>query len=83
MFTVYILFSETADKFYIGFTSEPVEERLRKHLSNHSGFTAKTKDWKIVHTEQFENKSEALQREKEIKNWKSKSRILKLISSAG
>ena len=35
MFTVYILFSETADKFYIGFTSEPVEERLRKHLSNH------------------------------------------------
>ncbi len=83
MFTVYILFSETADKFYTGFTSEPVEERLRKHLSNHSGFTAKTKDWKIVHTEQFENKSEALQREKEIKNWKSKSRILKLISSAG
>ncbi|HAV02945.1 MAG TPA: excinuclease ABC subunit C [Chryseobacterium sp.] len=83
MFTVYILFSETADKFYTGFTSELVEERLRKHLSNHSGFTAKTKDWKIVHTEQFENKSEALQREKEIKNWKSKSRILKLISSAG
>jgi len=83
MFTVYILFSETADRFYIGFTSGPVEERLRKHLSNHSGFTAKTKDWKIVHTEQFENKSEALRREKEIKNWKSKSRILKLISSAG
>jgi len=83
MFTVYILFSETADRFYIGFTSELVEERLRKHLSNHSGFTAKTKDWKIVHTEQFENKSEALQREKEIKNWKRKSRILKLISSAG
>ncbi len=83
MFTVYILFSETTAKFYIGFTSKPVEERLRKHLSNHSGFTAKTKDWKIVHTEQFENKSEALQREKEIKNWKSKSRILKLISSAG
>ena len=83
MFTVYILFSETADKFYIGFTSEPVEERFRKHLSNHSGFTAKTKDWKIVHTEQFENKSEALRREKEIKNWKSKSRILKLINSAG
>jgi len=83
MFTVYILFSETADRFYIGFTLAPVEARLRKHLSNHSGFTAKTKDWKIVHTEQFENKSEALRREKEIKYWKSKSRILKLINSAG
>jgi putative endonuclease len=55
-----------------------VHERLRKHLSNHSGFTAKAKDWKIVLTEQFSNKSDAYKREMEIKSWKSKKRIAQL-----
>ncbi|HAV02944.1 MAG TPA: hypothetical protein DCW95_07120 [Chryseobacterium sp.] len=32
MFTVYILFSETTAKFYIGFTSEPVEKRLQRNF---------------------------------------------------
>jgi len=32
MFTVYILFSETADKFYIAFTSEPVDERSQRNF---------------------------------------------------
>ena len=44
----YILYSETLDKFYIGHTCENLNERLTKHLSNHKGFTAKVKDWKIV-----------------------------------
>ena len=43
----YILFSASANKFYIGHTTEPVQERLKKHLANHTGFTAKFKDWKI------------------------------------
>ena len=75
----YILHSKILDKFYIGHTSENLEERLRKHLSNHKGFTAKTKDWNIVHFEEFQTKSEAYKREIEIKAWKSKIRIKKLI----
>ncbi|MBL7870279.1 MAG: GIY-YIG nuclease family protein, partial [Cyclobacteriaceae bacterium] len=47
----YILFSSTAGKFYIGHTTEPIEERLRKHNSNHKGFTGKFQDWKIVFIE--------------------------------
>ena len=66
------------DRYYIGHTCEDVHERLRKHLSNHSGFTAKAKDWKIVFMEQFSNKSDAYNREMEIKSWKSKKRIVKL-----
>jgi putative endonuclease len=41
---VYLLFSETLDKFYIGHTEMLPEERLRKHLTNHGGFTSKAKD---------------------------------------
>ena len=84
MFKVYILFSDTLDKFYVGHTSEELEERLRQHLSNHSGFTAKAKDWKIVYHELFPNKSLAYKRELQIKSWKSKIKILQLITdSAG
>lgn len=50
MFKVYILYSASLNKFYIGFTESSVEERLRKHLSNHSGFTGKAKDWTIAYT---------------------------------
>ncbi len=77
----YILFSETLDKFYIGHTTEQLEERLRKHLSNHSGYTSKTKDWMIVYFEEYQSKSLAYRRELEVKKWKSKIRINKLINS--
>ncbi|MES2545776.1 MAG: GIY-YIG nuclease family protein [Bacteroidota bacterium] len=77
----YILYSQFLDKYYIGHTSESLEERLRKHLSNHSGFTSRTKDWIIVYFEECETKSLAYKREMEVKNWKSKTRIQKLIST--
>jgi putative endonuclease len=79
MHTTYILFSETLQKFYIGFTSGDVKTRLDKHLANHNGFTAKVKDWVIVYGEQFDTKTEALAREKQLKSWKSNKRIRELI----
>ena len=78
----YILHSETLDKFYLGHTCENLNERLRKHLSNHKGFTSKIKDWKIVYFETLENKSLAYKRELEIKSWKSKTKIKKLIDNS-
>ena len=81
MFTVYILYSQNINKYYIGFTGDQVEVRLQKHLSEHRGFTGKQKDWQIVYSEYFQEKSEAMKREKEIKNWKSRIKIEKLIGS--
>ena len=78
MYFTYILYSETIGKYYIG-SCENVQERLKRHLSNHAGYTAKAKDWIIVHQEPFSTKSDALGREKEIKAWKSAKRIQKLI----
>ncbi len=80
MFNVYILYSEKLDKFYIGFTGDDMNIRLSKHLANHSGFTNKAKDWVIVFTELFNTKQEAMLREKQLKNWKSKKRIQDLIN---
>ena len=78
----YILYSKTLDQYYIGHTSEGLDERLRKHLSNHSGFTGKMKDWIVIYFEEFETKSLAYKRELEVKKWKSRVRVEKLINES-
>jgi putative endonuclease len=79
-FTFYILFSVQLEKHYIGHTGMALEERLKKHLSEHSGFTGKAKDWKVVYTEEFQNKTEAARREKQVKSWKSATKVKTLYS---
>jgi putative endonuclease len=78
MFFVYILYSVSKDKYYVGSSADP-NSRLIKHNTNHKGFTGKTGDWEIKYTEPFNTKDEALKREKQIKNWKSRQMIEKLI----
>ena len=75
---VYILYSIKADKYYIGVTDNP-EARLQKHNSNHKGFTSIAKDWEIKYLEFHSNKTNALKRENEIKNWKSRKMLEALI----
>jgi putative endonuclease len=58
-----------------------LEERVRKHNSNHKGFTGHKGDWMIVYTEIFNTKEMAYAREKEIKSWKSRKMIEKLVGS--
>ena len=74
----YLLYSASLDKFYIGHTEMQPEERLRRHLSNHDGFTARAKDWKIVYVKAFESKSLAYAEERRLKKMKSKSALKKL-----
>ena len=77
-FTVYILFSETKNRFYIGFTSN-LEERLIRHNQKSKGFTGSVDDWKVVYTENYQTKELAHQRELQIKSWKSRIKIQELI----
>ena len=80
MFTTYILFSESRDNYYIGSTGDDIAQRIRRHNSNHKGYTGTVRDWKLVYSETFESKTDALSREREIKKWKSRSKIIKLIT---
>jgi len=77
----YILYSRTLDRYYIGSTEGSIDARLKKHLSNHKGFTGKAKDWLLVYQEEYSDKKEALIREKQIKSWKSRKQIEILIGS--
>ena len=76
MYTVYILYSKTIDRYYVGYTGDDMSERIRKHNSSKKkGFTSTTDDWSLMYTEQFNIKSDAMRREKEIKTKKSRKYI--------
>jgi putative endonuclease len=79
MCITYILHSESLDSFYIGSTSSGMEQRLKKHLTNHKGYTSKAKDWIVVFQKQFENIADARGLERKLKNWKNKNSIQQFI----
>ena len=80
MFTVYILFSKQLQKYYVGYSSKSAQDRLKEHLYNHKGFTAKAKDWNIIYRIEMNSKSEALMLERKIKKRGAK-RFLNEIAS--
>lgn len=79
-FTVYIIYSAKLDKYYIGFTSGEIGERLRRHNGASRNFTGKANDWEVKYYEEFDEKGKALKREKEIKALKSRRLIEEMIS---
>lgn len=82
MYITYILYSTLADKYYVGFTGDDINTRVRKHNTHHKGFTGKSGDWVFMYTEIFSKKNLAFRREQEIKSWKSRKRIEQLIAGA-
>jgi len=81
---VYIIESEVDGTYYIGSSQDP-EIRLEKHNRPHKGYTARKQPWKLVYTELFETKSEAICREIYLKKLKNTTFLSQLINvrSAG
>ena len=68
MYTVYVLFSEKFRKIYIGYSSA-FEIRLRSHnCLGTKGFTKRYRPWIVVLEENYANKTQAIQREKQLKS---------------
>jgi putative endonuclease len=82
MYSVYIIYSFSLDKYYIGYT-EDVAQRLQQHNKGISGFTSIASDWVLKYTAAFESRELAHQRELEIKRKKSRKYIEWLINSVG
>jgi len=82
MCTFYILFSESLNRYYYGHTCDELSERIRKHKSNHKGFTGKTDDWELAYNEEYPTKTEAQNRELQVKNWKNRKRVEALIDNS-
>ena len=78
MYFVYILQSQKDQSYYVGATVD-VEKRLLFHNAGYQRYTKVKGLWQIVYKEQYNNKHEALIREREIKKKKSKRYIEWLI----
>jgi putative endonuclease len=68
MFYIYILYSYSADKTYVGYTNN-LKRRLTEHnFSDKVRYTKNFRPWIVFHHEAFESKSDAMYREKFYKS---------------
>ena len=71
-FGVYILYSQSADQYYIGHTND-IERRLSEHndpLANSSKFCVKNGPWKLVYIENdFLDRSAAMMAVSPAEEW--------------
>ena len=80
MYYTYIIQSQKSGKFYIG-SCQNIEVRLYRHNAGATFSTKLGRPWKLVYYESFQNNSDALKREREIKLKKSRKYIEYLIAS--
>ena len=78
MFFCYILKSLTNNSYYIGSTKDYLI-RLKLHNTKKVKSTRHATPWTLMHYESFITLKEARQREKQIKQWKSRKAIERLI----
>ena len=82
MFYTYVLYSDRFDKIYIGQINN-LEIRLREHNEGLSKYTSRYLPWKMVYYEEFQTRSEAMKREKELKSHKGREYIRKILLNGG
>ena len=81
MFYVYILKSALNSSYYVGCTGD-LSERLKLHNSGQVNSTKRYAPWTMVYSEKYNNLNEARLRELQIKSWKKRSAIERLINNA-
>ena len=78
MYIVYILYSASADRYYVGCTND-INRRLKEHNRIKGKYTDRGIPWELRYTEEFATREEARKREAFIKNKKSRVYIEELI----
>ena len=81
MFYVYILQSQVADRFYIGYSEAP-DRRLTQHNSGKVKSTRNFRPWKKIYQEELETELLAIRRERYLKSMKSKKFIQQLVDTS-
>ncbi len=80
MHYVYVLQSETNQKFYIGYSTNP-EARAVKHNEGGNISTKHDRPWKLIYFEGYLNKKDALGRERFLKSGSGRSYVKKQLKN--
>ena len=75
---IYILYSSKIDHYYIGYCSD-LTQRLLRHNSGSTTYTKRGIPWVMVYSEFYEEKTDAIKRERELKRMKSRNYIESLL----
>ena len=81
MYWVYILYSEPHKKTYTGFTSNFGARFTAHNELGIKGFTKNFRPWILILKEEFENKSEAMKREKYFKSGVGRNEIKRILEA--
>ncbi len=80
-FYVYILKSDANESYYIGSTKD-IYKRLKLHNSGMVTSTKRYMPWRLVYNMEYPSLSDAREKETQIKSWKKRSAIEKLVNNA-
>ena len=80
-YQLYILQSQSTNRYYVGQTQD-VQKRLAYHNGNYSKALKNRGPWRLVYSEGYATRAEAMRRERQIKSWKDRAMIEKLLSAS-
>ena len=77
-YVVYILESQSSGRLYIGYTND-LGRRFKEHNSNQTKSTRSKGPWTLLYAKEGLEKTEAMELERRLKNWKNRKRVLSWI----
>ena len=77
-FWTYVLRSEITSRLYVGSCAD-LNDRLYRHNSGQSKATMHGVPWKLVHSEPFETRSDAVRREQFFKTGKGRDELARIL----
>ena len=81
LYTVYILFSNSHRKIYIGYTSNLINRFHSHNELSRKDWTHNFRPWVVIYCEYFNNREEAKKREKQLKGAKGREWIWQMIET--
>ena len=80
MWYVYVLYSMSAQKSYVGYTNDIERSIFEHNVSKIRGFTSRYRPWTLIHTESYSDKGSAIAREKYLKTGRGREEVKLFIS---
>ena len=80
MHYLYILFSYSSKRYYVGSSSNPEGRLLAHNHPSNKGWPKRYRPWKLVFKKAYESRIEAQRSEKKIKSFKSSDMLRRIIN---
>ncbi len=83
MFVTYVLYSQKFNKIYIGYTADLIDRFHSHNQLATKGYTVNFRPWTVILVDFFDNKSDAIRREKQLKSSRGRTYIWDFIYNDG